>query len=162
MVAFDHIWRSHNKVHHDGWIPNALSISAAVNHTSRIHFSAWTNKTAPVRQVWKKLEPHCFKINYDIAIRSNFLAQAAVCRDSTRAIIQSFSRISPPCTSLYGEATTTLLTVQLYLSLRLSHVTFEGDSLTVNLAINNPTITQDWRISSIILDFSTIIPSTTS
>jgi len=28
--------------------------------------------------------------------------------------------------------------------MRLFHVTFEGDSLTVNFAINNPTITQDW------------------
>jgi hypothetical protein len=54
MVACDHIGRSHNKAHHDGWIPNALSISAAVNRTSRIQFSAWTYKTAPVRQVWKK------------------------------------------------------------------------------------------------------------
>jgi hypothetical protein len=46
--------------------------------------------------------------------------------------------------------------------MQLSHVNFEGDSLTVNLAINNPTITQDWRISPIISDFFSIISSTTS
>jgi hypothetical protein len=141
MVACDHIWRSRNKAHHDGWIPNALSISVAVNQTSRIHFLAWTNKTAHVRQVWKKPEPRCLKINYDTAIKSNFSAQTAICRDSTGAIIQTISRISPPCTPLYGEATTVLLDAQLCLSLQLSHVTFECDSLTVNLAINNPTIT---------------------
>jgi hypothetical protein len=116
---------------------------AAVNHTSQIHFSTWTNKSASVQQVWKKLESHCFKINYDTPIRSNFSAQAAICRDSTGAIIQSFSRISPPCTPLYGEATAALLAAQRCLSLWLSQVTFEGDFLTVNLAINNPTITQD-------------------
>jgi hypothetical protein len=40
MVDCDNIWRSRNKVHHDGWTPNALSLSAAVNRTSRIHVSA--------------------------------------------------------------------------------------------------------------------------
>jgi len=59
---------------------------------------------------------------------------------------------------LYGEATA----AQLCFSMQLSHVNFEGDSLTVNLAINNPTITQDWRISPIISDFFSIISSTTS
>jgi hypothetical protein len=63
---------------------------------------------------------------------------------------------------LYGEASVALLTAQLCLYLRLSHVTFEGDSLTVNLAINSPTITQDWRISSIISDFFATIPTATS
>jgi len=47
-MACDNIWRSRSKAHHDGWIPNALSLSAAINKTSHIHFSAWTNKTAPV------------------------------------------------------------------------------------------------------------------
>jgi hypothetical protein len=110
----------------------------------------------------EKAKPHCFKINYDTAIISNFSAQAAVCWDLTGAIIQTILRISPPCTPLFGEATTALLAAQLCLSLRPSHVTFAGDSLTVNLAINNPTIIQDWRISSIISDFSATIPATTS
>jgi hypothetical protein len=78
LVACDLIWHSHNKAHHDSWIPNALSISATVNRTSRIHFTAWKNKIALVQQVWIKPDPFCFKINYDTAIRKNFSAQAAV------------------------------------------------------------------------------------
>jgi hypothetical protein len=54
------------------------------------------------------------------------------------------------------------LAAQLCYSLKLSHVTFKGDSLTVTLAINNSKIVQDRKISSIISDFSTTIPSTTS
>jgi hypothetical protein len=162
MVACDRIWYSRNKAHHDGWIPNALSISADVNRTSRTHFRAWSNKISHVRQIWAKPAPLCFKINYDTAIRRNFSAQAAVCRDSTGAIIQVLTRISPLCTPLYGEATTALLAATLCSSMGLSHVTFEGDSLTVNLAINNPSITQDWRISSIISEFFSTISSTTS
>jgi hypothetical protein len=162
MVACDRIWYSRNKAHHDGWIPNALSISADVNRTSRTHFRAWSNKISHVRQIWAKPAPLCFKINYDTAIRRNFSAQAAVCRDSTGAIIQVLTRISPLCTPLYGEATAALLAATLCSSMGLSHVTFEGDSLTVNLAINNPTITQDWRISSIISEFFSTISSTPS
>jgi hypothetical protein len=63
---------------------------------------------------------------------------------------------------LYGEATAALLAATFCSSMGLSHVTFEGDSLTVNLAINNPTISQDWRISSIISDFILTISPTTS
>jgi hypothetical protein len=63
---------------------------------------------------------------------------------------------------LYGEATAALLAATLCSSMGLFHVTFEGDSLTVNFAINNPTITQDWGISSIISDFILTISPTTS
>jgi hypothetical protein len=142
-------------------MPNALSISADVNRTSHTHFRAWSNKISPVRQIWTKPAPLCFKINYDTAIRADFSAQAAVCRDSTGAIIQVLTRISPLCIPLYGEATAALLAATLCSSMGLSHVIFEGDSLTVNLAINNPTITQDWRISSIISEFLSTISSTT-
>jgi hypothetical protein len=162
MVACDRIWHSRNKAHHDGWIPNALSISADVNRSSQTHFRAWSNKISPVHQVWTKHAPLCFKINYDTAIRRNFSAQAAVCRDSTGDIIQVLTRISLLCTPLYGEATAALLAATFCSSMGLSHVTFEGDSLTVNLAINNPTISQDWRISSIISDFISTISPTTS
>jgi hypothetical protein len=31
MVACNNIWHSRNKAHHDGWIPNTLSISTVVN-----------------------------------------------------------------------------------------------------------------------------------
>jgi hypothetical protein len=162
MVACDHIWFSCNKAFHEGLVPNALSISSAVNQASRTHLSASTSKSISVKQAWKKPEPDCFKINYDTAIRSNFSTQAVVCRDSNGAIIQCISKISLPCTPLYGESTATLLGAQLCLLIQLSNVIFEGDSLTVNLAINNPTITQDWRILSIISDFTSTIPPSTS
>jgi hypothetical protein len=154
------VWR--NKAYHDGFIPNALSISAFVNLISHIHFSAWSTKSTTTEQVWIKPDPHCFKINYDTAIRSNFSVQAAVCRDSSGPIIHCFTRIGPPCPLVYGKATAALLAAHLCSSLKLSHVTFEGDSLLVTLAIINPEITQDWRISSIILDFTTTIHSSTS
>jgi hypothetical protein len=54
-----------------------------------------------------------------------------------------------------------LFAAQLCSSLGLSHVIFKGDSLKVNLAINNPSITQDWRISSVISNFRSTIPSST-
>jgi len=40
MVACDRIWHSRNKAHHDGWIPNALSISADVNGLSLLLFAS--------------------------------------------------------------------------------------------------------------------------
>jgi hypothetical protein len=162
MVACDQIWFSRNKAFHEGLIPNALSISSSVNHVSKTHFFAWSNKTTSMKQVWKKPDLGCLKTNYDTAIRTNFSAQLAICRDSNGFILKCITKISLPCTPLYWEATAAFLPAQLCSSMQLSHVTFEGDSLTVNLAINNPTITQDWRILSIISDFFSTIPSSTN
>jgi hypothetical protein len=158
VVACDQIWYLRNKAFHEGLIPNALSVSSSVNQISRTHFSAWSSKTTSMKEVWKKPDPGCFKINYDTTIHSTFPAQSAVCRDSNGFILKCITQISPHCTALYEEATA----AQLCSSMQLSHVTFEGDSLTVNLAINNPTITQDWRISSILSDLFSTIPSSTS
>jgi hypothetical protein len=162
MVACDQIWFSRNKTFHESLVPNALFVSSIVNQVSRTLFFAWSKKTVSMKLVRKKLDPDCFKINYDTTIRSNFSAQSAVCHDSNGFILKCITKLSPPCTPLYGEATAALLAAQLCFSMQLSHVIFEGDSLTVNLAINNPTITHDWRISSILSDFFSTIPSSTS
>jgi hypothetical protein len=52
--------------------------------------------------------------------------------------------------TLYGEATAALLATQLVVNLDLSSFILEGDSLTVTLALQQPTITQDYRIASTI------------
>jgi hypothetical protein len=109
MVACDQIWFSRNKAFHEGLVPNALFVSSTVNQVSRTHFSAWSNQIISVKQVWKKPDPDCFKINYDTAIRSNFSAQAAVCRDSNGSILKCITKLSPPCTPLYGKAIAALL-----------------------------------------------------
>jgi hypothetical protein len=63
MVACDRIWFSRNKAFHEGLIPNALFVSSSVNQVSRAHFSTWSNKTSSIKQVWKKPDSGCFKIN---------------------------------------------------------------------------------------------------
>jgi hypothetical protein len=89
-------------------------------------------------------------VNYDAAIRPSFSAQAAVIRSFSGSVIGASSLISPPWSALYGEARATLLAAQLATSLNIYSFILEGDSLTVSLAFQNPTITQNWRITSII------------
>jgi len=162
VVACDQIWYARNKAHHENLVPNALSISAKINCISKEHNMVWKIQVSLSLPIWSKPKANSYKINYDTAIREDFSAQSAVCRDSTGAVIQCLAQISPSCSAIYGEATTALLAAQRSLSLKLPSVIFEGDSLMVTLTINNPTITQDWRISSLISDFSSTIPSTTS
>jgi hypothetical protein len=107
MIACNQIWYSRNKALHEGLIPNALSISHSVNQISRTHLSAWSTSTTRMKEVWKKPDPGCFKINYDTTIRSTFSAQSAVCCDSNGFIVKSITQIRPPCAALYGEATAT-------------------------------------------------------
>jgi hypothetical protein len=49
-----------------------------------------------------------------------------------------------------GEALATQLAVSLAISLDLSQVIIEGDSQIVIFALQDPSIAQDWKISSII------------
>jgi hypothetical protein len=63
---------------------------------------------------------------------------------------------------VYGEAKAAFLACQLALSLYLSQFILEGDSLTVALSLQKPTLTQDWRISPIISQIMLAIPPTTS
>jgi hypothetical protein len=74
VVACDYLWFTKNKAHHDGTIPNALSISTTINKTALEHYSAWTTKYDKTPKVWKSPSPPYFKINYDTAIRATFSA----------------------------------------------------------------------------------------
>jgi hypothetical protein len=124
-------------------VPNALSISAKINRISTEHYMAWKIKVTSSFPEWKTPIASTFKINYDIVIRETFSAQSAVCLNSEGSVIKCLAQVSPPCSAIYGEASATLLAAQLSLSLKPPSVIFEGDSLMVTLAINNPSITQD-------------------
>jgi hypothetical protein len=161
-VACDQIWLARNKALHDDIVPNALVISSTINCIVKHHHSAWTNKLVPKIAVWERPFPPFYKINYDTAICLEFSAQATVCRNSQGTIIGCSTVISPPCSPVFGEATAAFLAWQLALSLKLQHFILEGDSLVVTLSLQNPNLTQDWRISSIISHIFSDTPTTTS
>jgi hypothetical protein len=161
-VACGQIWMAWNKAIHEDIVPNAMVISSTIKRIVKLHHSVWSNKLIPKQVVWEKPASPIFKINYDVAIHPNFSAQAAVCRDSFETIIGCSTIISPPCTLFCGEAKAAFLACQLALSLHLSQFILEGDSLTVALSLQKPTLTQDWRISPIISQIMLAIPPTTS
>jgi hypothetical protein len=142
-VACDQIWMARNKVLHEDIVPNAMIISFTINRIVKLHHSAWSNKLTPKLAVWEKPFAACFKINYDVAICSNFSAQAAVCRDSFGTIISCSTIISPPCAPVYGEAKAAFLACQLALCLGMSQFILEGDSLIIALSLRKPYLTQD-------------------
>jgi len=139
-----------------------LVISATINKLVLEHHSAWFTTLIRNPEVWQKPSSPFYKVNYDTAIRPSFLTQAAVIINSSGAVIKCSSLISSLCLALFGEARATLLAVQLVISLNLPSFILEGDSLTVTLALQNPTITQDWCITFTISQIHSIIPLTTS
>jgi hypothetical protein len=161
-VACDQLWFSRNKAHHDKIVPNALTISTTINKLVLEHHSAWSSSLIRTPKIWQKPYSSFYKVNYDTAIRPSFSAQAAVLRNISGSVIGCCSLISPPCSALFGEARVALLAARLATSLNITSFILEGDSLTVFLALQNPTITQDWRIASMICHIRSIIPSSTS
>ena len=94
------------------------------------HVSAWKALQLD-NEVWSPSEADSFKINFDTAIKDNFLAQAAVFRDSNGKIIKAILQISPLYDPSFGEALAALLAAFLGISLKIKKFSFEGDSLLV-------------------------------
>jgi hypothetical protein len=161
-VLCDILWFSRNKALHDGIIPNISLLASSIKKTSLAHFAAWSSKASNIVEVWSPPAKGSFKINFDTAIRGNFAAQAAICRDSNGKIIKAISQISPPCDPNFGEALAALLAASLAVSLQLKKFIIEGDSQTVITALQHPTITQDWSIDSIISDSLSILSTSSN
>jgi hypothetical protein len=158
----DLLWFSRNKAFHDGIIPNISLLASSIKKTALAHFAAWSSKASNIVEVWSPPAKGSFKINFDTAIKGNFSAQAAVCRDSNGKIIKAISQISPPCDPNFGEALAALLAASLAVSLQLKKIIIEGDSQTVITALQHPTITQDWSIDSIISDSLSILSTSSN
>jgi hypothetical protein len=133
-------------------------LANSIKKTSLDHASAW-KVSHQVSEVWHPPAVGHFKINFDTAIKGNFSAQAAVCRDSDGKIIKAISQISPPCDPTFGEALAALLAASLAVSLKLKSFTIEGDSLLVISALKLPSISLDWKIEKVISDFFLLVPA---
>jgi hypothetical protein len=74
-------------------------------------------------------------------------------------LIMMTSQIQSNCSPNKGEALAAHLAVSLAASLYLNRFIIEGDSQVVILALQQPTIIQDWRITDIIHNTLDLIPS---
>jgi hypothetical protein len=118
IVLCDLLWFSRNKAIHEGVVLDVLTLANTIKKTSLEHAAAWKS-LSPKPKAWSLPAAGFFKINFDIAIRDKFSAQAAVCRDSKGRIIKAISQISPPCDPKLGEALAALLAANLAVSLKL-------------------------------------------
>jgi hypothetical protein len=142
-VACDFLWSSRNKVYHENLSFDALNVSRKINKVSLEHMAAWKKASIPLEEKWMPPPPHWFKINFDIAIRDTFSAQAAVCRDHLGHIIKMDTKINSKCLPNMGEALAANLAVSLAVSQNIQRFILEGDSQIVILALQQPKIAQD-------------------
>jgi hypothetical protein len=153
------LWFSRNQAVHKGVIPDPLKLAANIKRVSTEHYVAWSSKKKMVKEKWiKPLSGFC-KVNFDTAIREDFSAQAAVCRDSNGVILKIVSQIKPSCSPAVGEALAAQLASELATSLKLDHVILEGDSSIVMSTLLNPACVIDWHIDLIIKDTISSFPA---
>jgi hypothetical protein len=156
---FDLLWFARNKTVHEGSILDISSLASSIRKTTLAHVAAWQSTSSLVKEFWSPPFAGSFKINFDTAIREKFSVQATVCRDSTRKIVKALSQTNPPCDPNFGEALATRLAASLVASLHLKNFSLEGDSAVVISALNNPSISLDWHIESIIANALSMIPA---
>jgi hypothetical protein len=162
-VLCDLLWFHENKAAHDGVIPDILVFVSSITKLSLDHFAAWRSISSPVSSYvskkWTHPPENFYKINFDTAIRESFSTQAAICRNSHRRIVKALSQISPLCDPVYGEALAARLAASLAVSLNLRDFCLESDSITVILALQDPSQILDWKIADLITDSVLIISS---
>jgi len=149
-VTCDLLWFHRNKAYHDGLTFDARSIANLICISYHQHCDAWSAKLFPKPEKWILPPLHWYKINFDTAIRASFSCQAAICRDNEGKLIKVATQIQVACSSNKGEALAAQLAVSLASSLHLDRFIIEGDSQIVILALQQPNIVQDWRITDII------------
>jgi hypothetical protein len=103
------------------------------------------------------------KLNFDVAVRSNYMVAAAVISDHDGSLLWTVARKLPLLDINAGEASAALLAVETancyYPS---SKLILEGDSLATILALNNPSYCTDWSSSGIIADVTFFLSSFSS
>lgn len=161
-VACDILWYYRNKAFHDGLSFDARNVSRHINKVSLEHFNAWKLKIHSSLELWIPPPDGWFKINFDTAMGDYFSAQAAICHDHNGLIISLVSNISHPCDPNYGDALAALLAVSLANSIKLDRFIIEGDSKVVILALQDPSLSQDWKISPVVSDILNSIPASTT
>jgi hypothetical protein len=130
-ILCDMLWFSRNKAIHKGVLPDASKFAEDINRISLDHHAAWKTKAQPMRELWSPPQAGNFKVNFNTAIRDLFSVQAAVCRDSTGAIVKVLYQYSPPSEASYDEAQVALLAAFLAISLKLDNFSLEGNSSIV-------------------------------
>jgi hypothetical protein len=121
--------------------------------------TAWKTVSIFLEEKWMPPLLHWIKINFDTAIRDTFSVQAVVCRDHLGHIIKMDTKISSKCLPNMGEALAASLVVSLAISQNIQRFILEGYSQIVILALQQPEIAQDWRISSTIFNIIDSIPA---
>jgi hypothetical protein len=69
------------------------------------------------------------------------------------------SQINPPCDLNFNKALEAHLASSLASNLKLQNFTIERDSCVVIMALQHPSIVQDWKITDIISDSISFIPA---
>jgi hypothetical protein len=161
-VTCDLLWFHRNKAFHDGLTFDASILVKLIIKNYHQHCDAWSNKLDPAPEKWIRPSPNWYKINFDTAICDSFSCQAAICRDHRGKMIKMTIQIQSNCSPNKGEALAAQLAISLASSLHLNHFVIEGDYQVVIIALQQPTIVQNWHITDIIQNALYIIPPDSS
>ncbi|GLT71069.1 hypothetical protein SLA2020_431110 [Shorea laevis] len=161
MIAIDAIWCARNNRVHNNVIIHFPSILIQIQNSTQIHRKAWSDKDLLVS--WVPPSLGILKVNFDVAVRSNFMVAAAVITDHDGCLLSAVARKIPLLDINAGEAKAALLAIETTADLYpLSKIILEGDSLVTIMALNNPDFCTDWSSRGIISDVLSSLSSFSS
>jgi hypothetical protein len=161
VIILDAIWGARNNSVHNKVTPNFQNLVIQVQKTIDIHQQAWTAKDLIAS--WNPPPIGFIKINFDVAVRPNYMVAAAIISDHDGSLLWATAKKIPLMDINAGEAQAALLAVEtatrFYPS---SSLILEGDSLITITALNNPNYCTEWSSRGIIADVIFLLSSFSS
>lgn len=103
-ITLDSIWGARNKLVHEGHIPVMADLPRLIQRHYAAHLLAWEVTTSSLSPVWHPPLEGSLKINFDVALKTGNLCGAAVCRNSSGAVLKVSIAKTTRCEVLKGEA----------------------------------------------------------
>jgi hypothetical protein len=110
MIAIDAIWCARNNRVHNNVIIHFPSILIQIQNSTQIHRKAWSDKDLLVS--WSPPSLGILKVNFDVAVRPNFMVAAAVITDHDGCLLSAVARKIPLLDINAGEAKAALLAIE--------------------------------------------------
>lgn len=145
-ITLDTIWFTRNKLTHEGKKPNVRQAIRTIHNRYSADLTAGTPNGQIRSLSWVPLSVGEFKINFDVAIKENWMYAAAIYCDHQGRIqkirLHNWLGSSP----LKGEARVARLAVALVEDFADSILQLEGDAQGLVQQITDCSLTPDWLI----------------
>ncbi|KAB1221835.1 hypothetical protein CJ030_MR2G004015 [Morella rubra] len=147
-ITIDTIWTTRNKQVREGKSFEIFDLIRSVQRRYPAHQAAWVGKEMTCLICWQPPTEGMLKINFDVAVRENWLCAGVVCRNHHGEVLRVRTQKFRGRDPLKGEALAARIAFALAEEFVDTDILIEGDSLLLVEQVENLHLQADWMIEA--------------